>query len=80
MYTRNLSEWSHDHIFDEGTRGGRHGEAICSHRPYRPGLGIEAALGEITHARAARITIRKWWMRVWRCFVSSITASRADIK
>lgn len=26
-------------------------EAIFSHRPYRPGLGVEAALGEITHAR-----------------------------
>lgn len=26
-------------------------EAMSSHRPYRPGLGIEAALNEITHGR-----------------------------
>ncbi|MBL6749210.1 MAG: PAS domain S-box protein [Nevskia sp.] len=29
-------------------------EAMSSHRPYRPGLGIEAALDEITHYREVR--------------------------
>jgi PAS domain S-box-containing protein len=29
-------------------------EAMFSHRPYRPGLGIEAALGEITRARGTQ--------------------------
>lgn len=26
-------------------------EAICSHRPYRPGLGLDVALGEVAHMR-----------------------------
>ena len=26
-------------------------EAMCSHRPYRPGLGVEAALAEIERGR-----------------------------
>jgi len=29
-------------------------EAMSSHRPYRPGLGIDAALEEITRGRATR--------------------------
>jgi len=29
-------------------------EAMSSHRPYRPGLGIDAALEEITRGRGAQ--------------------------
>ncbi|MDE2118693.1 MAG: HD domain-containing protein, partial [Betaproteobacteria bacterium] len=33
-------------------------EAICSHRPYRPGLGIEVALEEITKLRGVHFDLQ----------------------
>ncbi len=42
-------------------------EAMCAHRPYRPALGIGAALDEITTRIAASFTIPRPWMRVSIC-------------
>jgi len=41
-------------------------EAIYSHRPYRPGWASKRHWTR-SPVRAARVTIRKWWMPVWHC-------------